>query len=211
MQPGFWHDRWARQQIGFHEPAPNPLLLRHFDALGMAPAARLFLPLCGKTLDIDWLLSRGHQIAGCELSAVAAAALFERLQMAPAVEHFDALQRWRAPQLEIWVGDYFRLDPHVLGRVDGVYDRAALIAMPASMRVAYASQMTRLAADAPQMLVTLQYDQSLLDGPPFSVGEDELRTLYPGRTLHRLARAAVDGGLKGKVPATETVWVLAAA
>ena len=80
MQADFWHDRWQRQQIGFHEPAANPLLLQHFDTLALPSAARILLPLCGKTLDIDWLLARGHEVVGAELSAIAVAALFERLQ-----------------------------------------------------------------------------------------------------------------------------------
>src|SRR5690606_38680974 len=110
------------------EPAPNPLLLRHFDALGLAPGARLFLPLCGKTLDIDWLLSGGLEVTASELSAIAVTALFERLRLSPVVEHHGALQRWRASRLEVWVGDHFSLDRDTLGRIDAVYDRAALIA-----------------------------------------------------------------------------------
>ena len=208
MQPSFWHERWASGQIGFHEPAPNPLLTGHFDALDPAPGARLFLPLCGKTLDIDCILSRGFEVTASELSAIAVTALFERLQMTPVVEQHGDLQRWRTPRLAVWVGDHFSLEPDSFGRVDAVYDRAALIAMPPDMRAAYATQMTRLAGDAPQLLVTLEYEQSRLDGPPFSVGEDDLRQLYPAHARRRLATAAIDGGLKGKVPATETVWML---
>lgn len=208
MQPDFWHDRWARQQIGFHEPAPNPLLLNHFGALGLTPPARLFLPLCGKTLDIDWLLARGHQVVGSELSPIAVTAVFERNGLSPAVDEVGALQHWHCDRLQIWVGDHFQIDPRQLGEVDAIYDRAALIAMPPAMRPAYATQLIRLAGDAPQLLVTLEYDQDCVDGPPFSVAVDELRTLYAGRPLHRLESRAVEGGLKGRCPASEQVWRL---
>lgn len=208
MQPDFWHDRWRRQQIGFHEPAANPLLLQHFDTLALPSAARILLPLCGKTLDIDWLLARGHEVVGAELSAIAVAALFERLGTPPTIAHSGPLQRWSAAGLEVWVGDFFQIDPLQAGRFDAVYDRAALIAMPPTMRADYAAQLMRLAGDAPQLLVTLEYDQSRIDGPPFSVGEAELRTLYPGRTMQRLAAEAVAGGLKGKADATECVWLI---
>lgn len=208
MQPDFWHDRWARQQIGFHEPAPNPLLLRHFAVLGLRPGARLLLPLCGKTLDIDWLLARGHEVVGSELSPIAVTALFERAGLTPSIEQLGALQRWRADRLEIWVGDHFQIGHRQLGAVDAVYDRAALIALPGQMRPAYAAQLIRLAGDAPQLLVTLEYDQACVEGPPFSVTDDELRTLYAGRSLRRLASAAIEGGLKGRCPASEQVWHL---
>ena len=205
MQPGFWHDRWARQQIGFHEPAPNPLLLRHLQALALPPGARVLLPLCGKTLDIDWLLAQGHAVVGSELSQTAVTEVFTRNGLSPSVETIDSLQCWRAGRLQIWVGDHFRIDAR-LGPVDAVYDRAALIAMPADMRPAYAAQLIRLAGSAPQLLVTLEYDQSCMQGPPFSVAGDELHALYAGRRLRKLASESIEGGLKGRCPAAEVVW-----
>lgn len=209
MHPEFWHDRWQRQQIGFHEPVVNPLLIRHFDALNLPPDARLFVPMCGKTLDIDWLLERGHAVVATKLSPIAVTMLFERLGLAPAVaDAGKSLECWRAGPLEVWVGDHFHVQPAQLGGADAVYDRAALIAMPADMRPAYARQMLSLVPRAPQLLITLEYDQSRLDGPPFSVDGGELRRLYPRHTLHRLASEQIVGGLKGKVPATENVWRL---
>lgn len=208
MHPDFWHDRWNRQQIGFHEPAPNPLLIEHFDALQLPRGARVFVPLCGKTLDIDWLLERGHQVAGTELSPVAITALFERLGSAPAVDPAGELQRWHAGALQVFVGDHFGLRRPDLGQVDAVYDRAALIAMPPEMRPEYGRQMLRLAGHAPQLLVTLEYPQAELSGPPFSVPAEELPTLYPSHRRERLAVHTIEGGLKGKVPASEVVWKL---
>lgn len=208
MQPEFWHDRWERQQIGFHEPAANPLLLRHWDALGLPPGSTIFLPLCGMTLDIDWLLARGHRVIGSELSPIAVRALFERLGRSPRIEQLDPLQRWTAADLTVWLGNHFELTPPHFDRVDAVYDRAALIAMPPDLRPAYARQMLRLGGGARQLLITLEYEQSQFDGPPFSVGEAELRALYPAHAPRRLAAEAIAGGLKGKVPATETVWSL---
>ncbi len=208
MQPDFWHDRWNRQQIGFHEPAPNPLLLDHVDALGLSRGARVFVPLCGKTLDIDWLLERGHAVAGTELSPIAITALFDRLRLTPVIEPAGELQRWHAGALQVFVGDHFRLQPSDLGRVDAVYDRAALIAMPPQMRPEYGRQMLRLAGHAPQLLVTLEYPQAELNGPPFSVPAAELPTLYPSHRRERLSVHAIEGGLKGKVPACEVVWKL---
>jgi thiopurine S-methyltransferase len=206
MQPDFWHQRWAGNQIGFHESQVNPLLVAHFDVLGVAPGARVFLPLCGKTLDIDWLLARGYHVAGAELSSLAVAQLFERLGAMPVIRNAGALECWSAAGLDVFVGDIFELTAAVLGAVDAVYDRAALIALPAQMRRQYASHLQALTGCVPQLLVTLQYDQQRIDGPPFSVPDVEVREHSSGRSPTVLARHAVPGGLKGKCPAEEIVW-----
>jgi thiopurine S-methyltransferase len=207
MQADFWHQRWSSNQIGFHEPEVNPLLVMHLDALDLSPGARIFLPLCGKTLDIDWLLSRGYRVAGVELSPLAVAQLFERLGIAPTVGS-GALAQWSAPGIDVFVGDFFALSAAVLGAVDAVYDRAAMIALPPDMRRRYATQMHTLAHAVPQLLVTLDYEQVCMAGPPFAVRSEEIQELHGHRECTLLATHEVPGGLKGKCPASEKVWRL---
>jgi thiopurine S-methyltransferase len=208
MHADFWHERWSSNQIGFHDSAVNPLLVRHFSALGMEKRARVFLPLCGKTLDIDWLMSNGYRVAGAELSQLAVVSLFERLHLTPSVREAGALTHWSVPSLDIFVGDMFALTATALGMIDAVYDRAALIALPPDMRERYASHLDALTNGAPQLLITLAYEQSRLAGPPFSVEEPELRRLYPDRAPELLSRHELPGGFKGVSPATEITWLL---
>jgi thiopurine S-methyltransferase len=206
MEPAFWHKRWADNQIGFHESRVHPLLVAHFDALALPRGARVFLPLCGKTLDIDWLLLAGYRVAGAEISSLAVAQLFERSGATPAVERFDGGQRWSAAGLDVFVGDIFDMRAEVLGPVDAVYDRAALIALPPAMRVAYARHLRVLTGGAPQLLVTLDYDQALVDGPPFAVSSAEVQQHFPGTVPRLLASDFQPTGLKGRLPVTESVW-----
>lgn len=206
MQPEFWRQRWANNQIGFHEPAVNQLLVAHFHTLGLAPGARVFLPLCGKTLDIDWLLSGGYQVIGIELSALAVAQLFERLGVTPIVSIVGTLECHSTTSLDVFVGDIFALSAEALGAVDAVYDRAALIALPPSMRLRYARHMRALARVVPQLVVTLEYDQQQMDGPPFAVSAAELVGLFEGCSPALLSRQDLLGGLKGQYPAQELVW-----
>lgn len=208
MQPDFWIQRWADNQIGFHESQVNPLLVAHVDALNLSRGARIFLPLCGKTLDIDWLLARGFRVVGVELSSLAAMQLFERLGIAPTIERVGALERHSAAGFDLFVGDFFQLAMGELGEVDAVYDRAALIALPQTMRNGYATCLRLMSGDAPELLVTLEYDQSKLSGPPFSVGAEEVREQFAGRHVELLSRQDVPGGLKGRSPATEAVWLI---
>ena len=209
MDPSFWHQRWETNQIAFHESKTNPLLVKHFHELSLATGRRIFVPLCGKTLDISWLLSKGHRVAGAELSRLAIEQLFMELGLQPEILPVGDLEQWSANNLDIFVGDIFALSRKILGPVDAVYDRAALVAFPESMRNRYAAHLTEIAGNAPQLLICYDYDQSKMEGPPFSVSDEEVKRHYAAKYgVTRIASAEVSGGLKGKVAAKENVWLL---
>lgn len=209
MDAPFWHDRWQRNQIGFHEPKANPALLAHFDSLSLPADSRIFVPLCGMTLDINWLLSRGHRVAGAELSEIAVQQLFAGVGITAHATNIGKITRFSAPGIDIFQGDIFDLSGGELGAVDAVYDRAALIALPEPLRTRYARHLGQITNRAPQLLIGVTYEQRLMAGPPFSVDGAEVARLYRGAyDLEALASVAVPGGLKGKCPATEDVWLL---
>ncbi len=209
MDAHFWHQRWHTNEIPFHERTANPLLLRHFPTLALANGARVFVPLCGKSLDLGWLRSRGHAVTGAELSELAVQQLFAELGLDPSIAELGHVRRYRAARIDVFVGDIFQLTREMLGPVDAVYDRAALVALPAEMRRRYAAHLTDITAHAPQLLVCYEYDQTLLSGPPFSVDRNELQGHYgESHRLTLLESTDVAGGLKGKCPATEQVWLL---
>lgn len=209
MDPSFWHQRWEKNEIGFHEGNPNQLLVAHFHELSVAKGRRVFVPLCGKTLDISWLLSRGYRVAGAELSQLAIEQLFMDLGMQPEIETVGNVEQWSANNLDIFVGDIFELSGKMLGQVDAVYDRAALVAFPADLRTRYSVHLMEMTDKAPQLLICYEYDQSLMEGPPFSVSDEEVHRHY-ATTYHLtlIASTQVAGGLKGKAPAKENVWLL---
>jgi thiopurine S-methyltransferase len=170
---------------------------------------RVFLPLCGKTLDIHWLLSKGHRVCGAELSPLAIEQLFVELGVTPEIVEIGPLSRYSAPGIDIFVGDIFKLARDTLGPIDAVYDRAALVALPETMRGRYAAHVVEITGRAPQLLISFDYDQSLIDGPPFSVDRTDVERLYAERyELTLLGSPDVEGGLKGKVAAREDVWLL---
>ncbi|GBQ49302.1 thiopurine S-methyltransferase [Komagataeibacter sucrofermentans DSM 15973] len=209
MDEAFWQAKWERGEIGFHESRPNALLTRYLPTLRLPAGARVFVPLCGMSLDIHWLLAQGYAVVGCELSRIAVTRLFAALGLVPHVTPLGALDRFEAGKLCVFVGNILDLTPTQLGAVDGVYDRAALIALPAPLRVAYASHLVALTHAAPQLLICLEYDPSCRAGPPFPVDETMVRAYYaPTFTITRVARHAVPGGLKGVCPAWESVWTL---
>lgn len=168
MDASFWHERWQRREIGFHQAKPHPALLRWWSQLGIAPGARVFVPLAGKSLDLVWLARHGHPVVGIELSPLAVAQFRE--------------ENGEVPGVDLRAGDLFELTAPSLGAIDAVFDRGALVALPPPMRSRYAAQLGALSRPGTvTLLVAMEYDQRQMNGPPHSVPESEVRELY-GRT-----------------------------
>ena len=176
MDPDFWHDRWQTNQIGFHQQRISPMLAAHWDAVGASRGSRVFVPLCGKTLDMPWLVERGHRVLGVELSPIAVHGFFDALGVVPEVRASKYGKHYVAGPYELILGDGFALDATVLADCTAVYDRAALIALPPDMRTRYLRGLyAGLPAGCRGLLVTLEYPQHEKEGPPFPVGEAEVR------------------------------------
>ena len=209
MDPNFWHKRWEKNEIGFHQSAVNVLLSDHFSGLSLPQTSCVFVPLCGKTRDIAWLLSQGHRVVGVELSKLAVEELFVDLGVAPKISVQGELLRYSAPGVEIFVGNIFELSGDLLGRVDAIYDRAALVAFPAEMRGRYGAHVAAITQLAPQFLICFEYDQAVMNGPPFSIDRQKVHDVYGAHyQIEPITNRDVAGGLKGKCPAQETVWHL---
>ncbi len=185
MHPDFWHDRWQQDQIGFHQDAVHPLLREYWQLLPVVAGSRVFVPLCGKSLDMWWLRQQGHPVVGVELSPLAVQAFFEEAGVTPARTSCGGLESWQASDIRLYCGDFFALQPQDVAGCHLIYDRASLIALPPDMRCDYVAHLHRLSPQGAHMLlVTLDYPQAEMDGPPFSVSDAEVHALY--RTAKRL-------------------------
>jgi thiopurine S-methyltransferase len=190
LQPDFWHRRWQIGQIGFHQSAVDRHLERYWPDLRLAGGSRVFVPLCGKSLDLLWLQERHESVTGVELSSVALESFCVEHGV-PArrrvLDHFDV---YEASNLRLYRGDFFALTPELLGPVSAVYDRAALISWVPEARAAYVEHLATLTGPGTQtLLVTMEYAQSQMAGPPFSVSADEVDRLYAGsHAIQRLSR-----------------------
>lgn len=209
MEASFWHQKWGDNQIGFHESEANALLVRHFDSLNLKQDARIYLPLCGKTRDIAWMLDKGYQVVGAELSEIAIKQLFKDLDAEPEISVVSELTHYHAEGIDMYVGDIFEVSADILGPVDAIYDRAALVALPPETRVKYAKHLQDTTGNAKQLVICFQYDQSLMTGPPFSIVGEEIQKHYAADyEITNLETCEVEGGFKGTIPATEAVWLL---
>jgi thiopurine S-methyltransferase len=191
-----WHDRWRSERIGFHQPEPNKLLMKHWPSICPDGNATVFVPLCGKSHDMTWLAEQGHAVIGVELSEIAARDYFKERGITAEVRSEGAFEVYSGGGVEIWVGDFFALPPAVLTNVRAAFDRASLIALPEDIRTAYARQMHELMpASARTLLLTITYDPSEMEGPPFSVPDEEVARLYGGlRKVTRLETRDASAG-----------------
>jgi len=209
MEHEFWHNKWKANEIGFHKDETNGYLKRHLKSLNLRPGAAIFVPLCGKTLDIAYLLSCGYQVVAAELNESAVIQLFENMTVTPEVTNLGSLKIYQAPGVSVFVGDVLELTEEQVGNIDAIYDRAALVALPHAMRQTYAQLLMRITKNTPQLLVAIEYDQSQYNGPPFAISEEIVHKLYAATyRCDLLERQPMEGGLKGQTDASEAIWIL---
>ncbi|GAA6212104.1 thiopurine S-methyltransferase [Hyphomicrobiales bacterium 4NK60-0047b] len=209
MDENFWHERWNNNEIPFHESEANKNLVNNLDKLQIKEKSRIFIPLCGKTLDIGWLLSRRYKVVGAELSEFAINELFKQLEVKPIIKDTGSLKCYSAPNIDIFVGNIFELTIEDIGLVDAIYDRGAYVALPKEIRSKYSQHMKDITKNAPQLLIAYEYNQNLMKGPPFSIPPKELENNYnDAYEITNLNSKDVEGGLKGICAAKENVWLL---
>jgi thiopurine S-methyltransferase len=209
MEPDFWHRRWKKNEIGFHENEGNTLLKAYFEQWQLPENGRVFVPLCGKTKDIGWFLAKGVSVVAIELNESAVKALFEDLGVEPHIESHGSLSKYSVANLIVYVGDFFALSAEDVGSIDGVFDRGALVALPEPLRNRYSQHLRMVTKACKQFVVTYDYDQSLFAGPPFSVPSETVREVYQQYfNITQLYRGKVAGGFRGQDEVYESVYLL---
>jgi thiopurine S-methyltransferase len=200
-----WIDRWEQGNTGWHEMAGNARLKQHWRGTGK----HVLVPFCGKSKDMLWLEEQGNKVAGVELSELAIEAFFDEneLEFTVRVGTLKAFQA-KTRQITIYCGDYFALQTEPF---DAHFDRGALVALPPDRRPAYAAHTSSLlAGSAQQLVITLEYDQSVVAGPPFSVEATEVRSYWPALQQVAAEDDIANGPPKfreaGLKEMTEVIW-----
>lgn len=187
MKKDFWLERWERKETGFHQDEINPYLRQYWQELGLAKNSEVFVPLCGKSRDMLWLREQGHAVLGVELSSIAVQAFFEENGLHPHRTAGERLDCCEADDIRILCGDFFDLGKDDLAQTSAVYDRASLVALPPEMRERYTRHLLDILPPATQiLLITFDYPQAEMSGPPFAVSTGEVEALYREHTDVRL-------------------------
>jgi len=179
MRAEFWHERWEKSEIGFHQPDFNTYMQKFIGRLELRKAAHVLVPLCGKSLDMLWLAEQGYRVTGIELSERAAKDFFAENKLSCEIVERGGMKIYRGVDIEIWCADFFAVNTMDSAEIDAVYDRAALVALPPEMRPSYTGQLTDLIRSGVAiLLITLDYPQEEMKGPPFSVSPSEVQDLF---------------------------------
>jgi len=182
MEKDFWLERWERQETGFHQDEVNPHLREHWPGLHLPEGSKVFVPLCGKSRDMLWLREQGHAVTGVELSPLAVQAFFEESGLPARQTRGERFNCCEADAIRILCGDFFDLTSDDLAGIEAVYDRASLVALPPEMRERYARHLLGILPPATRvLLVTFDYPQTEMPGPPFAVSPQEVERLYRDR------------------------------
>ncbi|WP_083232684.1 thiopurine S-methyltransferase [Endozoicomonas atrinae] len=173
-----WRSHWENNNIGFHLDQTNPMLVKHWPKIRAVPKDMVFVPLCGKSLDMIELHRQGHFVLGSELSEIAVEAFFTEQNLNHSKHEAGEHEYWSSERMAIIQGDFFTLaEESIPARF--VYDRAALVALPPDMQEAYVEHLLRIAPDIEQiLLVTVEYDDVAAAAPPFSIPPDRVKALY---------------------------------
>ena len=219
MESKFWQQRWQEGRIGFHKSDVNPELIKYFSNIALPVGSQVLVPLCGKSIDMVWLACAGYDVVGIELVESAVQAFFAEQNITPTITELTStadkstLKRYQGQlagqTITLWAADIFALSTIDIGDIDAVYDRAALIALPANMRADYSRHIVKLSNNAPQLLITLNYDQSKKDGPPFSITQQQLHQYYSADyKIVELESKSSTLNAASEILVTEHVWLL---
>lgn len=210
MDAQFWINAWNEGKTNFHQQKYNEKLLKYFPDLNPQEGQKVLVPLCGKSIDMIWLHHLKLKVHGVEVYIEAVKSFFTDYGLSPVTETIDkGFINFQHEDILLSSGDFFKLNnPEAY---DLIYDRASLVALPLEMRKNYADVIKKsLKKGGKCLLITYEYDQSELEGPPFSVDEKEIHALYADQfeiqmvdsqiAIHEKGRlATLANGLKQKV------------
>ena len=189
----FWHQRWDDNQTGWHRDVVNDLLIKHWPSLNLEQDTNVLVPLCGKSIDMHWLVQQGHSVTGIELVETAVEAFFNEAGKTPIIESLGEIKRYEEGKTTLLQGDILAIQPSMVFS-DAWYDRAALVALPSTMRPAYVKQIRALCQPGSTgLMITFSYPQNEMQGPPFSLPDEEvLRLFEPEFEVELLERIALE-------------------
>jgi len=175
----YWLKRWQENNTAFNQDSVNPLLVKYFNDFALQPKSNVLVPLCGKSIDMLWLSQQAHQVIGVELSEIACETFFKTHDLDFEKTELDHHARYQGENITLLAGDFFQLTKTMLEPIDLIYDRAALIALPEKTRQQYAEKLIALSEGYTKiLLISIDYDQSEMAGPPFSNPLDTIQKLY---------------------------------
>jgi len=178
MKPSFWHKCWERDSLGFHQETVHPFLEQFLLPRLTSTDQHVFVPLCGKSLDMVWFAQR-MKVSGAELSEIACRDFFKEKELSYKHQKHGGFNVFSCDNVQLWQGDFFKLHPTDIKDIDWIYDRAAIIALPESMQQQYVEHLSTFISEQTSLfLISLEFPQEELEGPPFSISSLKVAQLF---------------------------------
>ena len=174
-----WLEFWENNEINWHSDDVTQELEEYLGLLKLEPGDRVFFPLCGKSLDMTYMLNQGFSVIGVELSEIGIEQFFYENGLDFTISSVGEFNLYSAKNIEIYCGDFFSLTSELLCDVKAVFDRKSLIALDRNLRQKYVKHLNDIISLGVRMLlITLHYPQHQMSGPPFSVDKSEVESLF---------------------------------
>ena len=174
-----WLEFWENNEINWHSDIVTQELEEYLGLLKLEPGNKVFFPLCGKSLDMIYLLNQGFSVVGVELSEIAIKQFFHENGLDYTITRGGKFDLYSAKNIEIYCGDFFSLSSKHLSDVKAVFDRKSLIALDQNLRQKYVKHLNDIISLGVRvLLITLHYPQHQMSGPPFSVEKSEVESLF---------------------------------
>jgi len=174
-----WLKFWENNETNWHGDNVTQELIEYFELFELEPRDKVFVPLCGKSLDMLYIMNQGFSVIGVEISEIGVRQFFNENNLTYKITKVDDFDLYSTENLEIYCGDFFALTSKHLNMVKSVFDRKSLIALEPEVRQKYVKHLNDIISlGARILLVTLQYPQHQMSGPPFSVNKSEVESLF---------------------------------
>ncbi|XP_013388873.1 probable thiopurine S-methyltransferase [Lingula anatina] len=179
-----WIGAWERNSTRWHMPNVNCFLEEFLDVLlAGKKAAKILVPLCGKTIDMKWLADLGHTVIGVDGAEKAATEFFTEQNIAYKVEPCDAIQGTLCCSMDnkirIYVGDFFKFNQDFEGQFDAIWDRASLVAIDESDRLQYVNILNSVLKPGCHCLIeAMDFIPSEKSGSPHAIPLECVRELF---------------------------------
>jgi len=174
-----WLHFWENNETNWHSDTITQELAEYFELFELEPGDKVFVPLCGKSLDMIYIVNQGFSVVGVEISEFGIRQFFKENDLKYTVTKVGDFDLYSSENLEIYCGDFFSLTSKHLNNVKAVLDRKSLIALEPDLRQKYVKHLNDIISLGVRiLLVTLHYPQHQMSGPPFSVDKSEVESLF---------------------------------
>ncbi len=174
-----WLKFWENNETNWHGDKITQELVEYFELFELETRDKVFVPLCGKSLDMIYIMNQGFSVVGVEISEIGVRQFFSENNLTYKITKVDDFDLYSSENLEIYCGDFFSLTSKHLNNVKAVLDSKSLIALEPDLRQKYAKHLNDIISLGVRiLLVTLNYPQHQMSGPPFSVDESEVESLF---------------------------------